>query len=111
LKKYNELKTIYEDEGINQQTHQFLLRISKKKIKDNINLNQYPLVQYLSNACKIMMLNEFEISAWAVWLDCFGLDDDLEYSVEDYIMNTAFYIKIVLNNEDYLERMFVSYFN
>jgi hypothetical protein len=111
LKIYNELKTEYEEEGVNQLTHQFLSRISKKKIRENAQLNKTPLMQYLSNACKIMMLNEFEISAWAVWLDSFKLDDDPDYNVEDYILNTAFYIKMTLNNDDYLSEMFQSYFN
>jgi hypothetical protein len=57
------------------------------------------------------MLNEFEISAWGVWLDQYHLDDDPEFSVEDYIFNTAFFIKLTLNDEDYLENMLVSYFN
>ena len=78
---------------------------------ENQNLTKYPLMQYLTNACKIMMLNEFEISAWSVWLDQFMLDDDLIFSVEDFIFYTAFYLKIKLNDENYLESMFVSYFN
>ena len=57
------------------------------------------------------MLNEFEISAWAVWLDSFRLNDDLDFTVEDYILSTAFYIKMTLNDEDYLNGMFQSYFN
>jgi hypothetical protein len=111
LKIYNELKTIYEQEGVNQITHQFLKRISHKKISENPGLNKTPLMQYLSNSCKIMMLNEFEISAWAVWLDSFKLNDDLDFTVEDYILCTAFYIKMTLNDEDYLNLMFQSYFN
>lgn len=78
---------------------------------ENQNLTKYPLMQYLSNASKIMMLNEFEISAWSVWLDSFNLDDDLTFTVEDFIFYTAFYLKIKLNDENYLESMFVSYFN
>lgn len=111
LKVYNELKTVYEEEGVNQITHQFLNRISKKKIQENPGLNKTPLMQYMSNACKIMMLNEFEIAAWAVWLDTFQLNDDSDFNVEDYILNTAFYIKMTLNDESYLNGMFESYFN
>lgn len=65
LKIYNELKTVYEDEGVTQQTHQFLNRISQRKISENNNLSKVPLMQLLSNACKAMMLSEFEIAAWA----------------------------------------------
>jgi hypothetical protein len=50
LKIYNELKTEYEDEGVNQQTHQFLNRISQRKILENPNLNTVPLMQLLSTA-------------------------------------------------------------
>mmetsp|Transcript_19151 Transcript_19151/g.16974 ORF Transcript_19151/g.16974 Transcript_19151/m.16974 type:complete len:232 (+) Transcript_19151:389-1084(+) len=39
------------------------------------------------------------------------MDDNPNYSVEDYIFNTAFFIKLTLNDEDYLEGMLVSYFN
>lgn len=58
-----------------------------------------------------MMLNEFEIATWAVWLDSFKLTDDASFNVEDYILNTAFYIKMTLNNDEYLNNMFQSYFN
>lgn len=78
---------------------------------ENQNLTKYPLMQYLTNASKIMMLNEFEISAWSVWLDLFDLDDDGAFTVEDFIFYTAFYLKLKLNDENYLESMFVSYFN
>lgn len=50
LKIYNELKTEYEEEGVNQQTHQFLNRISQRKIRENPNLNKVPLMQLLSTA-------------------------------------------------------------
>lgn len=111
LKIYNELKTVYEDEGVNQQTHQFLNRISQKKIREDPNLTKVPLMQLLSNACKTMMLNEYEIAAWGTWLDTFNLDDNSEFKPEDYILFTAFYIKMNLNDEDYLGSMFQSYFN
>jgi len=68
-------------------------------------------MQYLTNACKILMLNEFEIAAWGVWLDEYLLDDDDAYTVEDFVFNTAFYLKLNLNGEEFLEGMFVSYFN
>jgi len=111
LKIYNELKTIYEGEGVNQQTHQFLNRISQRKIRENDNLNKVPLMQLLSNACKTMMLSEFEIAAWASWLDKLELIDESEYKWEDYVLFTAFYIKMSLNDEDYLNDMFQSFFN
>lgn len=58
-----------------------------------------------------MMMTEFEISTWAVYLDDWILDNSSSFSVEDYIMNTAFYIKMMLNDDPYLEPMFNSYFN
>jgi hypothetical protein len=111
LKIYNELKTEYEEEGVNQITHQFLNRISHKKLSENPNLSKTPLMQYMSNACKIIMLNEFEISAWAVWLDEINLEGDKDYTVEDKIMCTAFYIKIFLNDEPGYNAMYQTYFN
>jgi hypothetical protein len=50
LKVYNELKTEYEEEGVNQRTHQFLKRISHVKIIANQSLTKVPLMQLLSNA-------------------------------------------------------------
>ena len=111
LKIYNELKTIYEEECVNQITHQFLNRISQQKMVETPHLNKFPLMQYLSNAWKIMMMTEFEISTWAVYLDDCVLDESASFTVEDYILNTAFYIKMMLNDEAYLEPMFNSYFN
>lgn len=57
------------------------------------------------------MLNEYEICHWAVMIDEHKLDDHEDYSVEDFVFNTAFWIKLSLNGEKYLERMLVSYFN
>lgn len=111
LKVYNELKTIYEEEGVNQQAHQFLNRISQKKIRENDKLNKVPLMQLLSNACKTMMLGEFEIAAWGCWLDGFDLTERGEFTCDDFVMFTAFYIKMTLNDEEYLNSMFQSYFN
>jgi hypothetical protein len=116
LKIYNELKTEYEDEGVNQQTHQFLNRISQRKILENPNLNTVPLMQLLSTAWKTMMLSEFEIATWGAWLDTFDLDTfdldtDKDFNCDDYIMFSAFYIKMILNDEAYLNNMFQSYFN
>ena len=68
-------------------------------------------MQLLSNACKTMMLSEFEIAAWASWLDKLDLFGRSEYKWEDYILFTAFYIKMSLNDEEYLNGMFQSYFN
>lgn len=39
------------------------------------------------------------------------MDDHLHYSVEDFVFNTAFFIKLTLSDEDFLENMLVSYFN
>ena len=35
LKLYIKLKSIYEDEGMTQKTHQFLTRITQKKVNSN----------------------------------------------------------------------------
>ncbi|CAI2385509.1 unnamed protein product [Moneuplotes crassus] len=105
LKTYVRLKTIYEDEGMTQRTHQFLIRITKKKLDENKELNKYPLMQYLTNACKILMLNEYEICHWAVWLDEHELDSHSDFSVEDFVFNTAFCVKLSLNNEKYLGKI------
>lgn len=57
------------------------------------------------------MLSEFEIAAWGSWLDTLNLTDSKTFTPDDYIMFTAFYIKMTLNDEDYLDKMFHSYFN
>jgi hypothetical protein len=63
-----------------------------------------------------MMLSEFEIATWGAWLDTFDLDTfdldtDKDFNCDDYIMFSAFYIKMILNDEAYLNNMFQSYFN
>ena len=57
---YTKLKGVYEEE-VSQKTHQFLTRITKSKIENNPNLTKYPIMQYMSNAIKTVMMNEYEI--------------------------------------------------
>ena len=57
------------------------------------------------------MLNEMEIIVWSTFLDQYDLDSDEKFTVEDYVFNTAFYIKLFLNEDEQLRQMFVSYFN
>lgn len=52
-----------------------------------------------------------EIAAWSTWLDAFDLAHKSQFNTEDYIMFTAFFIKMTLNDEDYLNDMFQSYFS
>jgi hypothetical protein len=111
LKIYNELKTEYEEEGVNQKTHQFLSRISHGKINECPELTKVPLMQHISNACKTMMLSEFEIAAWGSWLDTMDIKKTAGYTTEDLLLFTAFCLKMALNDEDYLNSMFQSFFN
>jgi hypothetical protein len=45
-----------------------------------------------------MMLNEYEIIAWALWLDNILLEDD-EYTLEEKTLFTALFVKITLNED------------
>ena len=110
LLMYTKLKGVYEEE-VSQKTHQFLTRITKSKIENNPNLTKYPIMQYMSNAIKTVMMNEYEIWAWAVWLDQYDLDDNSTYSVEELINFTALVIKLRLNDEEFYKRMYTTYFN
>lgn len=58
------------------------------------------------------MLSELEIAAWGCWLDTIDLEDTgSDYKTEDIIMFTAFYIKMTLNDEVYLNDVFQSFFS
>lgn len=47
LEEYNKLKTIYEEERVNQQSHLYLRRIAHDKTKQYPYLSKYPLLQYV----------------------------------------------------------------
>lgn len=110
LKEYNKLKTIYEEERMTQQSHLYIRRIAHDKNKQLAHMFKYPLLQYLCNSAKIMLLNEFEIVSWAAWLDNIDLVDD-QYTVEEKILFTAFFVKISLNPKVNLQDIFEAYFN
>jgi len=110
LIEYNKMKNIYEEERMNQQSHLYIRRIAHDKNKQLPYLIKYPLLQYLCNASKIMMLNEYEIIAWSLWLDNIKLEDD-EYTVEEKILFTAFFVKVSLNPSQTLQEVFEAYFN
>ena len=105
LKDYNKLRGIYEEERMNYQAHLYLRRIAHDLTKKLSYLYQYPFLQYLTNACKMMMLNEFEIIAWALWLDALDLKDD-ESTIEEKVIYTALFVKIRLNEDSKLEEYF-----
>ena len=92
IKEYNNMKRVYEEERVNQQSHLYLRRIAHDKTKQNPEMAKYPFLHYLVNASKIMMLNEYEIIAWALWLDSISLEDD-EYTLEEKTLFTALYVK------------------
>lgn len=104
--EYNRMKNIYEEERMNQQMLIYLRRIAHDKTQQLPHLAQYPLLQYLCNACKMMLLNEYEIIAWALWLDVIPLQDD-QYTVEEKVLFTAFFVKISLNENSELEEILI----
>jgi hypothetical protein len=53
----------------------------------------------------MMMLNEFEIVAWGLWLDSLDLKDD-EATIEEKVIYTALFVKIRLNEDSKLEEYF-----
>jgi len=53
----------------------------------------------------MMMLNEYEIIAWALWLDNTELKDD-EVTIEEKVLFTALFVKIRLNENPKLEEYF-----
>lgn len=52
-----------------------------------------------------MMLNEYEIIAWALWLDNIPLEDD-EYTIEEKTLFTALFVKITLNQDKRMQEIF-----
>lgn len=109
LQEYNNMRNIFEEERVNQQSHLYLRRIAHDKSHQFPHLAKYPLLQYLWNACKIMMLNEYEIVAWALWIDSIPLEDD-EYTIEEKTLFTALFVKISLSTNKRLEEIFEAYF-
>ena len=105
IQEYNKLKRVYEEERVNQQSHLYLRRIAHDKAKQMPNFGKYPLLQYLTNAAKIMMLNEYEIIAWALWLDNIPLEED-DYTLEEKTLFTALYVKNSLNDDKQLKIIF-----
>lgn len=47
IKEYNNMKRVYEEERVNQQSHLYLRRIAHDKTEQNPDLAKYPLLQYL----------------------------------------------------------------
>mmetsp|Transcript_17785 Transcript_17785/g.17487 ORF Transcript_17785/g.17487 Transcript_17785/m.17487 type:complete len:216 (-) Transcript_17785:542-1189(-) len=91
------MKRVYEDERVTQQSHLYLRRMAHETTQRMPALALYPLLQFLVNASKIMMLNEYEIITWALWLDDIPLIDD-EFTVEEKTLFSALYVKATLNS-------------
>lgn len=54
----------------------------------------------------MMMLNEFEIVSWGLWLDSLDLKDDESTTIEEKVIYTALFVKIRLNEDSKLEEYF-----
>lgn len=49
-------------------THMFLRRIARYLNHEHADLKKLPLLQYLANSCKQLMLNLYEIVTWYTFL-------------------------------------------
>mmetsp|Transcript_7958 Transcript_7958/g.9038 ORF Transcript_7958/g.9038 Transcript_7958/m.9038 type:complete len:89 (+) Transcript_7958:38-304(+) len=81
--------------------HLYLRRLAHDFAGKYSALYKYPFLQYLANACKIMMINEYELIAWSYWLDGLELSED-EYTLEELIIFTALVVKVQLNDDQRL---------
>lgn len=68
LSKYEFLRLNYENEGISQQSLLLLRRLSKGFHDEDPTLSNLPILKEMINVCKKLMLNDFEIMIWAIYL-------------------------------------------
>ena len=63
LEIYNDLKTIHESKDLpNRQV--YLRRISLNLVKHRNELFRFPILQFVEETAKIMLMNEFELLYW-----------------------------------------------
>lgn len=97
LSKYEFLRLNYENEGISQQSLLLLRRLSKTFHDEDPNLTNLPVLKAMITVCKKLMLNDFEILIWAIYLKetAIGRKDLIEY-----LDISAMFVKKDLNESD-----------
>lgn len=68
LSKYEFLRLNYENEGISQQSLLLLRRLSKSFHDEDPSLCNLPILKEMIGVCKRLMLNDFEIMIWSIYL-------------------------------------------
>jgi hypothetical protein len=97
LEKYESLRMNYESEGISQQSLMLLRRLSHSFHEDDPSLCHLPILKAMIQVCKKLMLNDFEIMIWAIYLKetAFNRPDFIEY-----LDTSALFVKKDLNEPD-----------
>jgi len=97
LSKYEFLRLNYENEGISQQALLMLRRLAKGFHEADPSLCNLPILKAMINVCKKLMLNDFEIMIWAIYLKetAFNRPDFIEY-----LDISAMFVKKDLNEPD-----------
>ena len=97
LIKYESLRLSYENEGISQQSLLLLRRLSQLFHQENLSLSNLPILKSMIGVCKKLMLNDFEILIWAIYLKetAYNRHDFIEY-----LDTSALFVKKDLNEPD-----------
>lgn len=97
LTKYELLRLKYENEGISQQGLITLRRLAKAFREADPSICNLPILKTMINVCKMLMLNDFEIMIWAIYIKetAFSRPDFIEY-----LDVSAMFVKRTLNEPD-----------
>lgn len=90
LSKYEYLRLIYENEGISQQSLLLFRRLSRSFHDADPTLSNLPILKEMINVCKKLMLNDFEILIWAIYLKETMMDRN---DFIDYLSTSAMFVK------------------
>jgi hypothetical protein len=97
LIKYESLRMNYENEGISQHSLLLLRRLSQTFHDTDPCLSNLPILKAMIQVCKKLMLNDFEILIWAIYLKetACNREDFMEY-----LDTSALFVKKDLNEPD-----------
>lgn len=97
LTKYEFLRLNYENEGISQQSLLLLRRLSKTFHDETPELCNQPILKAMITVCKKLMLNDFEIMIWSIYLK-----ETASHRPDfiDYLDVSAMFVKKDLNEPD-----------
>mmetsp|Transcript_426 Transcript_426/g.398 ORF Transcript_426/g.398 Transcript_426/m.398 type:complete len:355 (+) Transcript_426:62-1126(+) len=111
LNQYETLRLDYEQEGISQPSILLLQRKAKEINNDPRypNIDQAPVLRELLNISKTLMLNDFEIIVWMIWLKLLGCPDE-EDKIIDYLQIIALFVKEA-NNPKSLYEVFEKFYS